>query len=160
MPQKTNTKKHKRKSDPGKNIAFSLIELVLAIALFSMLGVAFLKSLDYNNKILTINKARIGAMALGDRYIEKAKALKWSDLGVQSGNPPGTLPASEDKTLSGKNYHIENQVFWRDDPKDGTGASDTDGNTHDLKVYKITISWTLRGKSYSFSRISYFYAPF
>ena len=153
-------KKNDTKTVKTKNKALSMIELVLAVALFSLLGTAFLKSLDYNNKVLAVNKARIGAMAIGDRYIEKAKALKWTDLGVQGSDPSGVLPASDDEVLSGTSYHIVNKVFWRDDPKDGTGASDTDGNTHDLKVYKIIITWTSRGKQYSFSRFSYFYAPF
>ncbi len=153
-------KKNNIKTAKTKNKALSMIELVLAVALFSLLGTAFLKSLDYNNKVLAVNKARIGAMAIADRYIEKAKALKWTDLGVQGSEPQGVLLPSEDRNSSGINYHIVNKVFWRDDPKDGTGASDTDGNTNDMKVYKIIISWDSRGKQYSFTRFSYFYAPF
>ncbi len=136
------------------------MEMLVALAILTLVGTAFLNSLSYSNKILRVNKAYVGAMALADKYMENAKALSWANLGVQGQEPSGSLQSVADELVDGIQYKVQNKVFWFDDPKDGFGTSDQDSNPNDYKVYKITISWTLNSHNYSYSRISKIYAPF
>ncbi len=143
-----------------ENRAFSIIEMLFAIAIVTLLGTAFLASLSYSNKILLVNKAYLGAISIADQSIENAKALSWTSLGVQGANPRGVLPNAESRQISNISYNIEHKVFWFDDPKDGEGALDSDSNTRDYKIYKVTVSWVALAKSYSYSRSTKIYAPF
>jgi len=155
----TNTKqniKHLQARQKG----LSIIEIVLAIAIFSLAFISILYVFQMNNKLLAVNKTRIASMAIADRYLEFAKALKYSDLGVQGSDPSGILQANDSANYAGVSFAVNQSVRWVDDDKDGLSGADTDGNTHDYKQYKVTISWQLAGKPYSYSRVTNIYAPF
>ncbi len=144
----------------NNNKAFSIMEMLFAIAIVTLLGTAFIQSLSYSNKILQTNKAYLGAISVADKHIENAKAIAWNELGVQSADPNGILPRNDSEQVSNILYNIENKVFWYDDPKDGLGAMDSDSNTKDYKIYKIVITWSVLGKTYSYTRVTKIYAPF
>jgi len=143
-----------------KNQALSTMELVVAIAVFTLISMGFAATLSYNSRLLSLSKARVAAMAIADDKIESLRAMPYSQVGVAGSVPSGTLPATEAFNVDSINYTINNSVTWTDDPKDGLGASDQDGNPHDYKTYKIKISWTQHSKNYTHSRITKIYAPY
>jgi len=133
--------------------AFSTIELLIALAVFGLVAVGFYGSIFYSNKVSAINKSKIIATSILDNEVEQIKAKKYSDIGISGAEPSGNINLSTTKTVSAIKYNISRSVFWVDDAKDGLGASDSDGNTHDYKAVKITASWNIFNLSFSQKRI-------
>ena len=139
------------------NKGLSTVELIVAIAVMGLVFTSLIMSIVYSIKVAGINKARLGALAILDEEFEKARAIPYANLGVSGTLVPGILTDSDTVSFNNINYRVIRKVFWVDDPKDGTGALDSDGNTHDYKQLKITVTWTFHDKNYSESAVSNFF---
>lgn len=140
-----------------KNNGLSTIELVIALAVMGLIFTSLVASVLYSIKVAGVNKARLGALAILDEEFEKARAIPYANLGVSGTLVPGILSDSDTVSFNNINYHVIRKVFWVDDPKDGTGALDSDGNTRDYKQLKIIVTWTFHDKNYSESAVSNFF---
>ncbi len=143
-----------------QNQGLSTIELVVAIAIFALLGVAFLSTILFSGKLNNLNKGKLGAMAILDHKLEEARARPYSQIGVVGQEPSGAYPDQEEIEMQGIKYKLSYLAYWVDDPQDGLGADDTDHNTRDYKAFQIKINWFTNQKSHSLERLIYLYAPF
>ncbi|HEC30774.1 MAG TPA: carboxypeptidase regulatory-like domain-containing protein, partial [Candidatus Yonathbacteria bacterium] len=127
----------------------SLVDVIIATAfiaiVFTALAGAFLSAIELSAH----QKARIGAVAISNQRMELIRNLPYDDVGTVSGIPGGNIPQNENISLNGINYTRRVLIQYVDDPKDGTGALDTNGLTADYKRVKIETSWTIKGNTRS-----------
>jgi len=118
-----------------------LIEVVVSTALLVVIFVGFLGVLQLGTRLATDNKSRTSALSLSLERMEYIHSLKYSYIGTVGGNPAGNLVVSEPITLNGVHFTRRTYIVYVDDPKDGLGASDTNGITNDYKRIKVETSW-------------------
>lgn len=124
----------------------SLIELVVAIAIFSIAFFGLFGVLNSSMAVIAKNKARLGAMALAEEQIEYARSLPFASVGAINGNPVGILPQNETISLNGITYQRRNAIFWIDDPADGSALLGNEQlSSMDYKRIKVEVSWNFRG---------------
>lgn len=105
-------------------------------------------------KIVTNNKARAGAIALADQRMEYIRSLSYSAVGTVGGIPSGLIPQNETVVFNGVSYRRRTYIEYDDDPKDGTGASDTNGIIEDYKSVKVQVLWTQKQTSYNVTLVT------
>jgi prepilin-type N-terminal cleavage/methylation domain-containing protein len=132
----------------------SIIELLIAIAIFSMAFIGLFGVLSSSMAVIAKNKARLGAMALVEEQIEYVRSLPFNNVGTVSGNPAGAIPQNETISLNGISYNRRNAIFWIDDPADGTALLETDTISTDYKRIKVEVSWNFKGVVSSYSASS------
>lgn len=138
---------------PAGNRGFSLIEIIVAIAV-----IAILFSAVYELFISVINgiayyRERTTISALSDQYLEIARNLPYSQLGTVNGNPPGSLPDLPNAvniSFDNKNYQVYYVVNYIDDPADGTILQGTDPAPNDYKQIKLYVKNATTGSTNSF----------
>jgi prepilin-type N-terminal cleavage/methylation domain-containing protein len=73
-----------RRAFRGRSRGFSLIEVVIAIALIGIIGVAILSALSYASMVLIMNKGRATAESLARTQMEYVKNQEYDDTEPQS----------------------------------------------------------------------------
>ncbi len=126
-----------------------ILEVLIATALLVMIFSGLLGVLQLGTKLATDNKGHTGAGALAQEEVEYIKSLPYASVGTIAGTPSGVLPDSEQVSINNVNYTRTIYIVYIDDPKDGLGASDNDGNPNDYKRIKVTVSWNAHGKTRS-----------
>ena len=121
----------------------TLIDTLVAISLMLLIFLGIFGAFQLSVDVVTNNKARAGAVALADERMEYIRSLPYTSIGTSGGIPAGSLAQTESVSLNGINYTRRTLVVYADDPKDGTGASDTTGVT-DYKAVKVNVSWSSR----------------
>jgi hypothetical protein len=117
---------------------FSLITTMIAVVIFTMLGVAAYNLEVASTKALRVYREKEDVAALADQYIEIARNLPYSEVGTLSGNPHGVLPDQPNElnlTYDGTKYQLYYIVTYVNDP----AASTTDSGDEDYKQVKIYI---------------------
>jgi len=127
----------RRSRQSGITLLDTLVGTFLMLVIFVGIAAAFQLSVE----LISNNKARAGAVALGNERMEYMRSLSYSQLGTVGGIPAGPIPQSENIALNGVNYVRRTVVEYVDDPKDGTGASDSNGISADYKAGKVDVSW-------------------
>lgn len=122
-----------------------LIEVVIGVGIFVTVFGGILASIQLLLKAQTEHKARIGALALMNEGIEKARSLTYDNVGVVGGTPAGVLPSSESITLNAVSYTRTTSVSYIDDPRDGIAVGDQNAKPNDYKKARVSVSWTIRG---------------
>lgn len=118
-----------------------LIEVVVGIGLLLIVFVGFFGVLQLGTRLATDNKLRTSALSLALERMEYIRSLDYASVGTVGGDPSGALIVSEPVTLNGINYTRRTHIVYIDDPKDGTGGSDSNGITDDYKRVKVEVSW-------------------
>ncbi len=118
-----------------------LIEVVVGTALLTLIFVGFFGVLQLGTRLATDNKSRTGALALSVERMEYIRSLDYSNIGTVGGDPSGSLEISEILELNGVSYTRRTHIVYVDDPKDGTGGSDSNGVVDDYKRVKVEVSW-------------------
>jgi hypothetical protein len=124
----------------GVTLIDTLVGSALMLVVFLGIGAAFELSLE----VVTSNKARAGAIALGNERMEYLKSLTYPQIGVLGGIPAGNVPQLETVSLNGVEYTRRTFVSYADDPKDGLGGADQNGIIADLKNIRVEVSWVSR----------------
>jgi len=141
----------------------SLIEAVVASAVFAVAITAFLGVLQLGTRLSYDTKAYIGATALAQERMEYLRSLVYDDVGVtQGGSYSGSVSSgyealseyTENITLNGVSYTRRTLVTYYDDPADGVGGSDSNGNTRDYKTVLVEVSWESPNGTRSVSQVS------
>lgn len=135
----------------GVTLLDTVVGTALMLVIFLGIAAAFQLSVD----VVLNNKSRAAAIALADERMEYIRSLPYTAVGTVGGVPSGNLAQSEDVTLNGVTYVRRVFVVYQDDPKDGTGASDTTGIA-DYKTVKVQVSWNSRTGARSVSLVSRF----
>lgn len=119
----------------------SLLDTLVGSAIFLTIMLGFFGVLQLSIREATDSKGRAGAVMLANESLEYARGLAYADVGVSGGFPNGILVSPEQLALNDITYTRSILVSFVDDPKDGTGGSDSNGNTHDYKKIEIAVSW-------------------
>lgn len=146
------TRKHKN-TKPSLMLGFTLIEAIISIAIFSLLGMSVYQLASSIIKGIRFSREEIVTASLADQYLEIARNLPYSQIGTINGNPNGNLPDlpnAVNYNFDGIIYQIYYVVNYFDDPSDGTILSGTDFAPNDYKQVKLYI------KNITTNRISNF----
>lgn len=129
-----------RAPERGVTLIDTIVGVALMLVVFMGIAATFRLSID----VVTNNKARSGAIALADQRMEYIRSLAYTSVGTVGGIPSGLIAQSETTSLNGVTYTRRTIIVYADDPKDGTGAADTNGITSDYKAVKVDVAWTSR----------------
>ncbi len=144
------------------NEGFTLIELVVAIAVLAILSVGVLGLLSSLVFSANLTKRKAVAMTLAVNQMEYLKSLPYDSLAVAGGAiySASPLPASYTKTINGLTYTIYTSINYVDDAFDGcssypsqalkekycrnypppSGAPATDTNPADYKIIHVYVN--------------------
>jgi prepilin-type N-terminal cleavage/methylation domain-containing protein len=124
-----------RKAFPGSSRGFTLIEVVIAMLLLGIIGVAILSSLSYASTVLISVDRRATAESLAKSQMEYVKNQPYDDIN----NPPQYIPLPEIPD----DYDIVITAERLDPNNDGTANDDgvqqiTVIISYDIVRYNIT----------------------
>ncbi|MFZ1075634.1 MAG: carboxypeptidase-like regulatory domain-containing protein [Minisyncoccia bacterium] len=139
--------------------AFSLIDVVVGVALLLVLFMALFGVLRASLVLSTVAKAQAAAVELANTQMEYLRGLSYDSLGTVGGIPSGAVPQYATSTVDGIQYVTRTYVEYYDDPADGIGVNDSNGVTTDYKVGKVTVSYSYEGLAKSIVLVSNFVPP-
>ena len=125
-----------RKACQGSSRGFSMIEIVIAIALIGVIAVAVLSALATASMALIIADARATAKSLARSQMEYVKSFNYD----KDNNPP---QYTIDPDLNTPTYSIETTAEYFDADGDGTIEVDvttTEVREDDEGIQKITVT--------------------
>ena len=117
----------------------TLLEVLIALAIFSILAHALLTLVATTYSINTFNRSRIAARLLAQEKIEVIRNMAYNDIGTVGGIPPGNIPQYETVNLNGLNYIVKTTIIYIDDPFDMQTPQDL--LPTDYKRVSIEITW-------------------
>ncbi len=120
---------------------FTLVELLVTIAVFGLVFGGLIASIQFTMKLISISKAKTTALSLANERLEYIRSLAYDGIGTVSGIPGGPIPQNSTTTLNGITFHERVLIRYVDSPDDGTGASDINGILADYKEVKVEYSW-------------------
>jgi len=119
---------------------FSLIEIVIGIALFLIIALGVYSAFRLSVKVVHQSKARITAIMLANERIEEVRNLPYNDIGTIGGIPSGDIPQTENVVKNGVVFTVKTTISYVDDPFDGTAPDDSVPN--DYKRVKVKVFWS------------------
>ncbi len=122
-----------------KNKGFTLIEGLVALAVFTILVVTFYKIFAGTMEHMQNSKYRRGAVALANERMEQFRNLAYEDVATTANAPVGDIEDDEVVNVNGLIYRIITTVFFVDDPVDGVAPTDT--RYEDYKRVSVVVVW-------------------
>lgn len=122
-----------------KNGGQSIIGILIALAIFSLLSQAVLTIAATSYRFVSYNRARITARHLAQEKIEFIRNLPYDDIGTSGGIPSGTLSQVETIKRNGLNFSIRLTIIYFDDPFDNNAPNDL--LPTDYKRVRVEVSW-------------------
>ena len=121
---------------------FTLIETLVGAAVFVTVAVAAYSAYSEVFKLANLNQSRILAVNLADEQFEMIRNMPYSNIGILSGIPRGSLPATTTLTRGGVVYDVAYSIQNMDLPFDGVFASTTNNDTApaDNKRIQVAVS--------------------
>ncbi len=130
--------KDKNKTKKG----FSLLEVVSAIFIFSIVTITIYGSFSAGLRSLAQSKHRIAATELANEKMEIIRNMPYADIGTQGGVPGGILPQNETVWKSNQKFNVRTNVIYVDDPLDGVaGGTPDDTVSKDYKEARVEVTW-------------------
>lgn len=137
-----------------KNRGFSFVELIITIAIFSLVFGGLFGAFQVMTALIGTSKAKAGALSLMSSKMEYIRSLPYNSIGTDGGVPSGAIPQNSTSTLNGIEYAERILIQYIDDPADGVGGADTNAILADYKQAKVEYTWTIRGKTQKASLVS------
>jgi prepilin-type N-terminal cleavage/methylation domain-containing protein len=125
-----------------KQSGFTLMELLVSIAVFAILLSGVLGVFYATTKAVKLSREKTILSSLSTNYLEIIRNMPYSQVGTLSGNPHGLLPDFNNaysQNINGVTYKIYYEVTYIDDPADGTALAGTDLYAADYKQVKMDI---------------------
>lgn len=121
---------------------FSLIEIIVASAIFALVAVSVYQSYTTLFALVSASRIKITATDLLNEQFELVRNLPYASVGIQGGLPSGVLLASEDILRDGSQFTLTRVIRNVDDPFDGTIASSTnrDYSPADYKLVDLMLT--------------------
>ena len=96
-----------------------MIETLVSILILAIVAGAIFQGFAASSA--QVGKSRLDSVSskLAAGALEDARNMKYDDVGLVGGNPPGTLTASVDRVVGGTTYRIATSVIYVDDPAQG-----------------------------------------
>jgi len=120
---------------------FTLIESLIAIAIFAVIGTAIYYS--YSNILDVVLRARLrySMIAVAENEIEIARNIPYPDVGLQSGAPSGNIIPQKVLNYKGASFVVKTTVRNVDDSFDGVlGGNPADVIPADYKLIEVEVS--------------------
>ena len=119
-------------------LGISLVEVLVGVFLMLIVFAGIFGAYQLVLKVVALSKARIIAISVANEQLEKVRNLSYDDVGVESGYPPGSLPAATTTVRNGIRFKIEYQVEYVIDSKDGIDC-DSGNSIPDDKTYRLSL---------------------
>ena len=130
---------HRMPQGHDRRTGLTLIETLVATALFALIGYAIYGSFANILDISTNSKLIGSATAVLQSQVEVIRNMPYNDVGIMNGWPSGKLPASTSTVYDGTPFVLTFTVRNVDDPFDGTlGGSPNDTAPADYRLVAIT----------------------
>lgn len=132
---------------------YTLIELLVSVAVFAILTSAFLAAYSALAKSVKLAREKTILSALASERMEIVRNLPFSEVGTVHGVPAGTLPDEISPvtiTISPVTYKIYYEVTWTDDPADLTALTG-DAFPTDYKQVKMKVLNVATGQITAFT---------
>jgi prepilin-type N-terminal cleavage/methylation domain-containing protein len=124
-----------------KSRGFSLVELIIASAVFAVVAVAVYQAYSSLISLVSVARVKVTAMDLVNEQFELVRNLPYSQVGIVSGIPSGVLLHTEDIVRDGKTFTITRTIRNVDDSFDGTiGGTPNDSSPADFKVVDLEVA--------------------
>ncbi len=132
---------------------YTIIELIVSVAVFVILTSAFLAAYSALAKSVKLARAKTILSSMASQYMEIVRNLPFSQVGTIHGVPSGSLPDETSPivvTMAPITYKIYYEVTWTDDPADKTALT---GDTYptDYKQVKMKVLNTTTGQITAFT---------
>lgn len=126
------------KSKTSKGAGFTLIEVLIAMALFIVISYSVYQAYANILEIISRNQWRTDAAMAIENEIETVRGMDFEDVGVSGGFPAGALLAEKNLNYGGLVFDIKTTVRNIDDPFDGTlGGNPNDTAPADYKLVEF-----------------------
>lgn len=133
---------------------FSFIDVLVGIALMSIVFFALMSAFRYSLVLLGIAKTEITAIALANEQMEYIRSIDYNSVGTAGGIPAGAIAQTETVTLNNVTYIRRTLVQYEDASEDGSGGADQNALTADYKRVKVEVSWYAREVPRTYSLIT------
>lgn len=133
----------------------TLVDVIVGVALIALVFSGLFAAFELAVGVTTAARAAAGGNALVNSQIEYARSLPYASVGTINGSPSGVLYSTTTAQANGISYVVATRVWYIDDPADGIGPSDTDGNPNDYKEIMVTATWPQRDGTGTVSAASY-----
>src|SRR3972149_3728932 len=90
----------------------SLVGILIALAVFSILGHAIFTLTSSSFTLVALSRARTTARHLAQEKIEFIRNLPYDNVGTAGGIPSGPLPQTENLTRNGLNFLVTTSVIY------------------------------------------------
>lgn len=124
---------------PSHQSGMTLIEVLIAIAIFAIVTTALYVVIDLGIHVLRDDQARLDGLSIAQSQIEAIKNVPYTDVGTVSGIPNGVFESTSILNQNQTNYTVETDIRYIDDPFDGLIPTDT-VNT-DYKKVRVEVTW-------------------
>ncbi|WP_181813692.1 hypothetical protein [Gaiella occulta] len=105
-----------RRRPLAREHGFTLIETVLAMAIFVGVATSLAGVLTSSIAAHTVSRERTVAEQIANDQVESIRRLPYDDVGTVGGNPPGTVAASRTVTQDGLTATVSTQISYVNDP--------------------------------------------
>ena len=123
-----------------KKNGFSLIEVIIAMAVFVIFTMGIYSGIQYVFKIVYQSRLRILETAILNEQIEILHNMPFDEVGIVNGSPSGLLERTVTTTRNGINFNITRTIRNIDDSYDGTiGGTPNDTAPADYKLVQVDI---------------------
>ncbi len=95
------------------------LEVLLGILLLAIVAGGVVEGFAAASSQIGMSRMDAESSKIALQQLEDIRTLPYSSVGIVSGNPPGTIAASQTKTINGISYKIATTVKYVDDPAKG-----------------------------------------
>lgn len=121
--------------------AFTLVEILVATALFAMISVAVYQSYGSLTAVISVARIKVTAADLLNERLEIIRNMPYSQVGIVNGIPNGILNHSDTFVRDGITFQATTTIRNIDDPFDGTiGGTPNDLTGTDYKMVEVDIT--------------------
>lgn len=121
---------------------FSILEVVSAIFIFSVVTITVYGSFSAGLKSLAQSKHRIAATELANEKMEIVRNMNYNGIGTQGGIPSGVLPQNETVWKSNQKFNVHTYIRYNNDPfDDAENGTPEDEVLTDYKEVKVEVAW-------------------
>lgn len=125
----------------SRNRGFSFIELIIGVAVFSVIVVSVYGAYKSIFDVVYASRAKIEAVSIVNEQLEIVRNMSYSDVGIYGGIPAGKLSHTQTIVRDQYKYTVSTTVRNVDDPFDGTlGGTPNDLSPADFKMVEIEIA--------------------
>ena len=119
--------------------AFSLVETVVAIAIFVIFALGIYGSIQYIYKVIYSSRVQIIETAILNEQMEVIRNMDFNDVGIVSSVPLGILNRNVTVTRNDMDFLVTRSIRNMDDPADGLIENGTDSNPNDYKLVFLEV---------------------